>query len=194
MKRSPLGIWLGSLSLAVLVFLNVGPALADDDFRNDEPRPPRPTQDISEEEYYELLRLLADTLDQVERNYVKEVSRRELMEAAIKGVIGKLDPYSNYIPPEDVERFRGGVENEFGGIGIQVAIENGELTIISPIVGTPAYKAGLKSGDVITKIEGEGNQRDHARRRREETQRRSRHRGYRSPCGISTTAKKRPSA
>lgn len=156
MNRSPLGIWLGSLSLAVIVFFSARPLVADDDYRNDEPRPPRPTQDISEEEYYELLRLLADTLDQVERNYVKEVTRRELVEAAIQGVIGKLDQYSNYIPPEDVERFRGGIENEFGGIGIQVAIENGELTITSPIVGTPAYKAGLKSGDVITKIEGEG--------------------------------------
>jgi carboxyl-terminal processing protease len=155
MNRSPLVVWLGSFCFLAIAW-TVAPLLADDDYRNDEPRPPRPTQDISEEEYYELLRLLADTLDQVERNYVKEVTRRELVEAAIQGVIGKLDQYSNYIPPEDVERFRGGIENEFGGIGIQVAIENGELTITSPIVGTPAYKAGLKSGDVITKIEGEG--------------------------------------
>ena len=127
---------------------------ADDDFRNDKPSPPVPAAELTEEEYYELLRLLADTLDQVERNYVKEVSRRELVEAAIEGVISKLDQYSNYIPPEDLERFRTGVENEFGGIGIQVAIQKGELTITSPIVGTPAYRAGLMAGDVIVKIEG----------------------------------------
>lgn len=107
-----------------------------------------------DEEYYELLKLFVDTLDQVDRNYVKELSRRELMEAAIRGVLEKLDPYSNYIPPKELERFRTGVENEFGGIGIQVTIENNQLTIISPIVGSPAYRAGVMAGDVITEIEG----------------------------------------
>ena len=107
------------------------------------------------DEYYELLTLFVDTLDQIDRNYVKDVSRRELMEAAIKGMLTKLDQYSNYIPPKEVERFRTSVENEFGGIGIQVSIENGFLKVISPIVGSPAYKAGLIAGDSITKIEGE---------------------------------------
>lgn len=146
--------WCVSLLLLMLLALTAGLAKADDDYRNDEPRPPKPVEELTEEEYYELLRLLADTLDQVERNYVKEVSRRELVEAAIEGVISKLDQYSNYIPPEDLDRFRSGVENEFGGIGIQVAIQNGWLTITSPIVGTPAYRAGLLAGDVIIKIEG----------------------------------------
>jgi len=107
-----------------------------------------------DEEYYELLRLFADALDQVDRNYVKEVSRRELMEAAVQGLLTKLDPYSNYIPPKELEQFRSGVESEFGGIGIQVTIENGQLKIISPLVGTPAYRAGLLAGDRIVKIEG----------------------------------------
>jgi carboxyl-terminal processing protease len=104
---------------------------------------------------YELFRLFADTLDQIERNYVKPVSRRELMEAAIEGLLTKLDPYSNYIPPEELERFRTGVENEFGGIGIQIAVDGGQLKITSPLYGTPAYRAGLLAGDRITKIEGE---------------------------------------
>ena len=106
------------------------------------------------EEYYELLRLFADTLDQVERNYVKEVDRRDLMEAAIKGMLTKLDPYSNYISPKELERFRTGVEAEFGGVGIQVANENGVLTVISPIFNTPAYRAGIQAGDKIFEIEG----------------------------------------
>ena len=108
-----------------------------------------------DEEYYELLKLFVDTLDQVDRNYVKELSRRELMEAAIRGVLEKLDPYSNYIPPKELEKFRTGVENEFGGIGIQVTIEEDQLKIISPIVGSPAYRAGIMAGDIITEIEGE---------------------------------------
>jgi carboxyl-terminal processing protease len=109
-----------------------------------------------EEEYYELIKLFADVMDQVERNYVKEVSRRELMEAAVRGVITKLDPYSNYIAPEEFDRFKSGVENEFGGIGIQVTVENGHLKIISPLVGSPAYREGLMAGDRIIKIAGQG--------------------------------------
>jgi len=106
-------------------------------------------------EEYELQKLFADTLDQVERNYVKDISRRELMEAAIRGVLGKLDPYSNYISPDDLGRFKTAVDNQFGGIGIQVDLPSkGQLVIISPLVGSPAYKAGLQAGDEIVEIEG----------------------------------------
>ena len=108
-----------------------------------------------DDDYVELIQLFADTLDQVDRNYVKDVDRRELMEAAIRGVISKLDPYSNYIAPKDLERFKTGVESEFGGIGIQVSIRDGQLVVSSPLVGTPAYQAGIIAGDRITHIEGE---------------------------------------
>lgn len=107
------------------------------------------------EEDYELYQIFADTLDQVERNYVKDVSRRELMEAAIHGILNKLDPYSNYISPEDIGRFKTSVENQFGGIGVQIGPENGQLKVISPLVGTPAYRAGLESGDTILEIDGQ---------------------------------------
>ena len=106
-------------------------------------------------DYYDLLRLFADTIDQIERNYVKPVDRRELMEAAIRGLTRELDPYSTYIGPEDIDAFRDNIDAEFGGVGIQVALENGQLKIISPLVGTPAYRAGLMSGDSIVRIEGE---------------------------------------
>lgn len=109
-------------------------------------------------EEYELLQLFADTLDQVERNYVQDIDRRELMEAAIRGMLSKLDPYSNFIPPKELDRFRSNVENEFGGIGITVSSESGPLTISSPLYGTPAYRAGLRGGDRITHIEGESTQ------------------------------------
>lgn len=142
--------------LALLtVFTTRGTALGEEDPRTAQPAPPRPQLELSEEEYYELLRLLADTLDQVERNYVQEVDRRELIEAAIDGVIGKLDPYSNYIPPQELDKFRNGVENEFGGIGIQITVQDNKVTVTSPIVGTPAYRAGVLAGDHITKIEGQ---------------------------------------
>jgi carboxyl-terminal processing protease len=103
---------------------------------------------------YELIKLFTDSLDQVERNYVKEIDRRELLEAAIKGMLSKLDPYSSYIPPSELEKFRSSVENEFGGIGITVSMETGELTVTSPIFRTPAFQAGIRGGDVILEIEG----------------------------------------
>jgi carboxyl-terminal processing protease len=108
--------------------------------------------DKDEDEYYDLYKALADTVDQVDRNYVKKVSRRELMEAAIKGVLTKLDPYSSYIGPEDAEKFKDSVEAQFGGIGIQITMDEGQLTVLSPLFGTPAYKAGLLAGDRIIKI------------------------------------------
>jgi carboxyl-terminal processing protease len=107
-------------------------------------------------EEYELQKLFADTLDQVERNYVKDISHRELMEAAIRGVLAKLDPYSNYISPDDLGRFKTAVDNQFGGIGIQVDLpRKGQLVIVSPLYGSPAYKAGLQAGDEIVEIEGQ---------------------------------------
>ncbi len=108
-----------------------------------------------DDEYYELYKLLVDTMDQVERNYVKDIDRRELMEAAIEGILKKLDPYSSYINPKEISRFRGTVESEFGGIGIQVSNDGGHLQVISPLVGTPAYRAGVLAGDRIVEIEGE---------------------------------------
>ncbi len=108
-----------------------------------------------EREEYELFKTLVDVMDQVEENYVEDVDRRELLKAAIRGVLSKLDPYSNYIDPNHVERFRSSIESEFGGIGIQVGMRDGQLTVLSPIVGTPAYRAGVQAGDRITAIEGE---------------------------------------
>ena len=108
----------------------------------------------SKDDYYELYKLLANTVNQVDRNYVKEVDRRELIDAAIRGMMSKLDPYSAYIGPEELAQFRTSVDNEFGGIGIHVSVEDGDLKVLSPIYGTPAYRAGIQAGDRIVEIEG----------------------------------------
>ncbi len=109
------------------------------------------------DDYYELYKVLVDTIDQVERNYVEDIDRRELVDAAIAGILEKLDPYSRYISGQDeVTRFRSSVESEFGGIGIQLAVPHpGRLMVLSPLVGTPAYRAGLLAGDRIVEIDGE---------------------------------------
>lgn len=109
-----------------------------------------------EEELYDSMRLLIDSFDQVDRFYVKEINRRELVEAALRGMLEKLDPYSNYISPDDLVRFNSQVEQEFGGIGIQVGLDaQGRLQVVTPLPGGPAYKAGIRAGDLISQIEGE---------------------------------------
>lgn len=149
-------LWKYSGLLALSLMLLSGSSLsAAEVAKSEDPTDPDNIYANVDEEYVELIQLFADTLDQVDRNYVKDVDRRELMEAAIRGVISKLDPYSNYIAPQDLERFRTGVENEFGGIGIQVSTRDGQLVVTSPLIGTPAYAAGIIAGDRITHIEGE---------------------------------------
>lgn len=110
-----------------------------------------------EEEYYELMQVLADTFEQIERNYVKDVDKRKLAEAALRGMLEELDPYSNYISPDDLSRFTVQVEQEFGGIGIQVTVDDQtrRLQVTSPLPGTPAYKAGVRAGDIIMEVEGQ---------------------------------------
>jgi len=135
------GAWWAGAGLA-------GPALAE---------PAKPAKDQApkdKEDDYELQKVLVDTIDQVQRNYVREVSRRKLVEAAIKGILSELDPYSAYISPKEMDRFRTAVESEFGGIGIEVMLEGGKLIVRSPLVGTPAYRAGLMAGDAIVEIDG----------------------------------------
>ena len=109
-----------------------------------------------EADYYELMKTFADTFEQVERNYVKDVDRRRLLEAAIKGMMEELDPYSSFIAPEELTKFTEAVEQEFGGIGIQVQPDpkTRMLTVVSPLPGTPAYKAGVLAGDTIVEVEG----------------------------------------
>jgi carboxyl-terminal processing protease len=110
----------------------------------------------ADDEYYELMKLFVDTFEQIDRNYVTSVDRRELLEAAMRGMITRLDPYSSYIDREELSDFNSIVEQEFGGIGIQVTIEpkSRHLMVMTPLPGTPAYKAGIRPGDRIVEIDG----------------------------------------
>ena len=109
----------------------------------------------SEDEYYELMKVFVDTFEQIDRNYVTQVDRRELVEAAMRGMLLKLDPYSSYIDKQELRSFNEHVEQEFGGIGIQVTIDprTRQLMVMTPLPGTPAYKAGVLAGDRILEID-----------------------------------------
>jgi carboxyl-terminal processing protease len=108
-----------------------------------------------DDENYEFYRLLVDALDHIEKSYVVPVDRRKLLEGALQGMINNLDPYSAYIRPDQIKQFEKQTQGHFGGIGIQIGVENRQLTVISPLIGTPAYRAGVRAGDKIIEIEGE---------------------------------------
>jgi len=103
---------------------------------------------------FELMKLFAEAYEQIDSNYVREVDRRELVDAAIRGMATHLDQYSTYIPPQDLTKFEQYIEQEFVGIGIHVHSVNGKLEIISPLPGSPAFRAGVRTGDVISEIDG----------------------------------------
>ena len=97
-------------------------------------------------------------MEQIDRNYIEEVNDRELFEGALNGIVGQLDdPYSAYEPPQQATEFRQHLDQKFGGIGIHVTFDEQKerLTVVSPMIGTPAYEAGVLAGDTILEIDGE---------------------------------------
>lgn len=114
--------------------------------------------DLSGQETYEGLKLFSDVLEEIEKNYVEPVESRKLIEKAIHGMVNSLDPHSTFLPPEAFEDLQTETRGEFGGIGIVITKRDGRLTVVSPIEGTPAYKAGIKANDVIVKVDGKSTQ------------------------------------
>tara|TARA_B100001123_G_C15279113_1_gene1013325 strand:- start:594 stop:1724 length:1131 start_codon:yes stop_codon:yes gene_type:complete len=108
-----------------------------------------------EKTIYEKIDLFSEVLDKVDDEYVEEIDQSEVMDAAINGVLQSLDPYSAYMTPEMYKEMQTETSGEFGGLGIEVSMEAGVVKVISPIDNTPAYKAGVKAGDYIIKINDE---------------------------------------
>jgi len=99
--------------------------------------------------------LFADALALVKSQYVTETNSKDLIYAAIEGMMSSLDPYSQFLSPDDYKELLVNTEGEFGGLGIEIALRNKLLTVISPIEGTPAWKAGIKPLDIVVKIDEE---------------------------------------
>ncbi len=104
---------------------------------------------------YEQLDLFGDIFERIRAQYVEDVDEGDLIEAAINGMLTSLDPHSSYLPPEDAEDMQVQTRGEFGGLGIEVTQEEGFVKVVSPIDGTPAFNAGVESGDYITHVDGE---------------------------------------
>ena len=103
---------------------------------------------------YEQLKLFTEVLSIVQNQYVDEVPPKELIYSAIKGTLRGLDPHSSFLDPDSYREMQVETTGSFGGLGIEITLRDDVLTIVSPIEGTPAYRAGLQTGDRIVKIDG----------------------------------------
>ncbi len=104
---------------------------------------------------YQDLDLFGETLSIIQKKYVEQKEFKDLIYGALSGLAGSLDSYSQFLKPEDYKELLVETEGKFGGLGIEITMIDGLLTIVSPIEGTPADKAGLRPGDIIIKIDGE---------------------------------------
>ncbi|RLA81095.1 MAG: peptidase S41, partial [Deltaproteobacteria bacterium] len=104
---------------------------------------------------YEKLKLFTEVMEIVQREYVEEVKPEDLIIGAIQGMLQSLDPHSSYLTPDMFKELQVETKGSFGGLGIEIGIRDGILTVISPIEDTPAWRAGIKAGDKIIKIDGE---------------------------------------
>jgi carboxyl-terminal processing protease len=106
------------------------------------------------DETYEGLKIFADVIELIQKEYVDDVASKELIQNAIQGMVQSLDPHSSLLPPEAFEDLQIDTKGKFTGIGIHITMKNGFVTVISPIEDTPAYKAGIKAQDRIIKVDG----------------------------------------
>ena len=106
-------------------------------------------------EVYKYLNLFGEAFEKIKNNYVEDVTVKELIESAIEGMLTSLDPHSTYLNTEELDELRVQTKGEFGGLGIEVTLENGVVKVISPIDDTPASKAGIMAGDMITHLDDE---------------------------------------
>jgi len=109
----------------------------------------------AEGEGYEELRSFTEVMSMVKKYYVEEVKTKDLVYGAIKGMLNSLDPHSSFMTPESYKEMQVDTKGEFGGLGIQIGLKDNMLTVIAPIEDTPAFKAGIKAGDKIIKINNE---------------------------------------
>lgn len=112
--------------------------------RNDKKVSPLPLED---------LRTFTEVFNRIKTDYVEEVEDKKLLKDAVQGMLSRLDPHSTYLDQESYKEMRIGTEGEFGGLGIEVTMEDGFVKVVTPIDGTPAQKAGLKPGDLIIRLD-----------------------------------------
>ena len=135
-------------ALAAFLFIHLGVLPGDSRAREE-------AQSLESKTPYEYIKLYTDTLSLVQKNYVEEVEVKKLVYGSIKGMLSDLDPHSSFMPPDMFKEMQVETTGSFGGLGIEITIRDGVLTVVSPIEDTPAFRAGVEAGDRIIKIDGE---------------------------------------
>src|SRR5438477_547845 len=107
---------------------------------------------------YESMKMLVEVLNLIKDNYVEEVDTKKIVYGAATGMVRVLDPFSQFLEPDAHKEMKSETEGEFGGLGIRISIRDGILTVITPLPGTPAYRAGILPNDRIVKIDGDTTQ------------------------------------
>lgn len=141
MKKLLIAALCGTLAGAVLTTQVAGPLIAQDATKN--------------ADVYQQLDLFGDVFQRIRAQYVEDVDSKKLVEAAINGMLTSLDPHSSYLDAKAFAEMNTQTSGEFGGLGIEVTMQDGFIKVVSPMDGTPADKAGVKSGDFITQVDGE---------------------------------------
>jgi carboxyl-terminal processing protease len=111
-------------------------------------------EQVNNSSVYEQLDLFGDVFERIRGQYVDDVETAKLIEAAINGMLTSLDPHSGFLPPDDFDDMRTQTRGSFGGLGIEVTQEDGFIKVVTPMDGTPADKAGVEPGDLITHVDG----------------------------------------
>lgn len=136
-------------TLALATFLMITPVSAQEEAKDK-------SKDNDPAQTYQMLSLFSEVFEKVRADYVEEVSDKELIEAAIQGMLTSLDPHSNFLTADSFQDMQVQTKGQFGGLGITVSMDpSGLVKVISPIDDTPAYKAGIQPGDLITHLDGE---------------------------------------
>ncbi len=112
-------------------------------------------EQTQKEELYDQVKIFSEVLSKIREDYVEEVEVKKLIYGAIKGMVGTLDPFSQFMEKDINKVLKEDTKGEFGGLGIRIAIRDKRLTVVTPLPGTPAYRLGILPGDKIVKIEGE---------------------------------------
>jgi carboxyl-terminal processing protease len=115
----------------------------------------QPAQAASAGDTYRQVKLFGDVFERIRADYVEKPDDAKLIEAAINGMLASLDPHSSYMDAKSIRDMQTSMGGKFGGLGMEVTMENGVIKVVSPIADTPAARAGILSGDIVTKIDGE---------------------------------------
>jgi carboxyl-terminal processing protease len=157
MCRGRRGLWLAVVVIVVSLFfwgLGIVPSLttatAASRVRSDNSLFSKPPATLTDEQ----LKIFAHALDVVQQQYAEPKTNQDLVYGAIQGSVGSLDPHSSFMTPDEFKELQVETKGKFSGIGIEITLKDRKLTVVSPIEGTPAFRAGIKAGDQIVKVDG----------------------------------------